>query len=80
MSRAGCSAWQGRPPSARAVADQALTAQIGAIRQHSRGPYGAPRVHAELRLDHGVQVRRTRVARLMGTAGLVGCPAAASGD
>ena len=73
VSRAGFYAWQDRPPSARAVADQLLTAQIRAIHQRSRGTYGAPRIHAELRLDHGVQVARKRVARLMRTAGLVGC-------
>ena len=73
VSRAGFYAWRSRPPSARAVADQALTAQIRAIHERSRGTYGAPRVHAELRLDHGVGVGRKRVARLMGSAGLVGC-------
>ena len=73
VSRAGFYAWRSRPPSARAVADQALTAQIRAIHQRSRGTYGAPRIHAELRLDHGVGVGRKRVARLMGWAGLVGC-------
>jgi putative transposase len=73
VSRAGFYAWHGRPPSARARADQALTAQIRAIHTRSRGTYGAPRVHAELRLDHGVQVSRKRVARLMRTSGLVGC-------
>jgi putative transposase len=73
VSRAGFYAWSGRPPSARARADQALTEQIRQIHQRSRATYGAPRVHAELRLDHGVQVGRKRVARLMRTAGLVGC-------
>jgi putative transposase len=43
------------------------------IHQRSRGTYGAPRIHAELRLDHGVCVSRKRVARLMRTAGLAGC-------
>jgi putative transposase len=73
VSRAGFYAWQARPLSARAVADQALTAQIQVIHQRSRGTYGAPRVHAELRLDHSVRVGRKRVARLMRSAGLVGC-------
>jgi putative transposase len=73
VSRAGFYAWQSRPPSARAVADQVLTAQIRAIHQRSRGTYGAPRIHGELRLDHGVQVARKRVARLMRSAGLIGC-------
>jgi putative transposase len=73
VSRAGFYAFKNRPLSARAVADQRLTAQIRAIHARSRATYGAPRVHAELRLDHGVQVGRKRVARLMRTAGLVGC-------
>jgi putative transposase len=73
VSRAGFYAWQGRPPSPRAVADQVLTSQIGQVHQRSRGTYGAPRVHAELRLEHGIHVGRKRVARLMRAAGLVGC-------
>jgi putative transposase len=73
VSRAGYYAWKSRPPSARAAADQELTAQILKVHQRSRGTYGAPRVHAELQLDHGVHVGRKRVARLMRTAGLVGC-------
>ena len=66
VSRAGFYAWRSRPPSARAVADQALLEQI---RQRSRVTYGAPRIHAELRLEHGVCVGRKRVARLMRAAG-----------
>ena len=73
VSRAGFYAWQGRPPSARAVADQQLIEQIRAIHARSRATYGAPRIHAELRLDHGVHASRKRVARLMRAAGLVGC-------
>jgi putative transposase len=73
VSRAGYYAWTRRPLSARAVADQALLEQIRQVHELSRGTYGAPRIHAELRLDHGVQVGRKRVARLMRTAGLVGC-------
>jgi putative transposase len=73
VSRAGFYAFKSRPPSARTIADQALTAQIRAIHERSRATYGAPRVHAELRLDHGVHVGRKRVARLMRVAGLVGC-------
>jgi putative transposase len=73
VSRAGYYAWKARPPAARAVADQGLTEQIRAIHERSRGLYGAPRVHAELRLDHDVHIGRKRVARLMRAAGLVGC-------
>ncbi|MEW6523701.1 MAG: IS3 family transposase [Bacillota bacterium] len=36
------------------------------------GTYGAPRVHAELRLAYGVRCARRRVARLMRQAGLAG--------
>jgi transposase InsO family protein len=38
----------------------------------SRGVYGAPRIHAELRLEHGIRVGRKRVARLMKAAGISG--------
>jgi putative transposase len=73
VSRAGYYAWRGRPPSARAAADAALTETICAIHRGSRGTYGAPRVHAELAEEHGVRCGRKRVARLMRTAGLAGC-------
>jgi putative transposase len=73
VSRAGYYAWTRRPASQRAVQDAELTNQIRTIHQRSRATYGAPRIHAELRLDHGVQVARKRVARLMRTAGLQGC-------
>ena len=42
-----------RAPSSRAVADAELTDTIIAIHADSRGTYGAPRVHAELRLGQG---------------------------
>lgn len=56
VSRAGYYAWKTRPPSARAAADQQLLELIGQLYQRSRGTYGAPRIHAELRLDHGIYV------------------------
>ena len=34
--------------------------------------YGAPRIHAELRLEHDIYVGRKRVARLMKAAGIAG--------
>ena len=70
VARAGYYAWACRPLSQRVVADQALTDQIRQIHARSRGTYGAPRVHAELRLGLDVQVGRKRVARLMRAAGL----------
>jgi putative transposase len=72
VSKAGYYEWRERPPSPRTVADQALTAQISAIHAASRGTYGAPRVHAELRLGCGVRCSRKRVARLMRSANLCG--------
>ena len=70
VSRAGYYAWRARSPSARAVADAALTETIRAIHRRSRGTYGAPRVHAELVEEHGVRCGRKRVARLMREQGL----------
>ena len=66
--------WQRRPPSERALFDAFLTDQIRHIHAASRGTYGSPRVHAELRLEHGIRVGRKRVERLMGQAGLEGIP------
>jgi transposase InsO family protein len=72
ISRSGLYDALHRPPNARAVADQALTATITAIHHGSRATYGAPRVHAELRLGLEIACGRKRVARLMRAAGLVG--------
>ena len=72
VSRSGYYAWAGRKVSARAQADAELTARIAAAHARSRRTYGAPRIHAELRAA-GVRCARKRVARLMQTAGLVGC-------
>jgi putative transposase len=72
VSTSGFHEWRRRPPSPRSVADAALLEQIRAIHQMSRGSYGAPRVHAELRLAGGVRCGRKRVARLMRRSGLEG--------
>jgi transposase InsO family protein len=72
VSRAGFYAWRARPPSARARADAELTAVIHRLHAESRGVYGSPRVHAELRAA-GRRHGRKRVARLMRAAGLQGC-------
>ena len=72
VSTSGYYEWRERPPSARAVADAALTAQIAEIHAMSRESYGAPRVHKELRLGRGVRCGRKRVARLMQLAHLHG--------
>ena len=49
VSASGYYAWRQRPPSARARADGELSTRIRAIHQYSRGTYGAPRIHQELR-------------------------------
>jgi putative transposase len=72
VARAGYYAWASRSPSVRAAADAALLEQIRDIHACSRGTYGAPRVHAELRLGREVRVGRKRVARLMRRAGIAG--------
>jgi transposase InsO family protein len=72
VSPSGYYAWRRRGPSTRARRDAELMAQIQRVHQASRGVYGAPRVHAELTLGHGIACGRKRVARLMRTAGLVG--------
>jgi putative transposase len=64
--------WERRAPSDRALSDAWLTEKIKRIHEESRGVYGAPRIHAELRLEHQVRVGRKRVARSMKAAGITG--------
>ena len=64
--------WERRPPSDRALQDAWLLEQIKQIHESKRRVYGAPRIHAELRLALGVRVGRKRVERLMRTAGISG--------
>ncbi len=71
VSKAGYYAWLHRPPSAHAVADNALLKRVRTVHATSRQTYGAPRVHAELRAQGG-QHGRKRIARLMREGGLVG--------
>lgn len=70
VSRSGYYAWKERPESERQRTDRELAEQVVAVHQQSRGTYGSPRVHAELRA-WGRKVSRKRVARLMGQQGLV---------
>jgi transposase InsO family protein len=58
-------------PSARRRQDAELTEQIVAIHDESKGTYGTPRLHAELRA-RGRRHSRKRIARLLRTAGLAG--------
>jgi len=64
--------WERRAPSERALTDAWLLEQIKQIHESKRRVYGAPRIHAELRLAHGIRVGRKRVERLMRAAGISG--------
>lgn len=60
-------AWVGAAAAARVVrlrAEQLLVAEIALIHAASRGAYGSPRVHAELR-RRGHEINRKKVERLM---------------
>jgi putative transposase len=72
VSRSGYYDWKDRPPSKKAREDATLTEKIREVHDRSRGTYGYPRVHAELRAL-GVRCSRKRVARLMRNNGLTGC-------
>ena len=69
VSRQGFYAWCRRAPSQRELDDASLAARIKAIHARSRGRYGSPRVHAQLRRE-GIRVGRKRVERLMRQHGL----------
>jgi putative transposase len=70
VSASGYYAWRDRPLSARRRADIALSAKIHAIYLRSKGRYGAPNIHAELKDEHETHVGQKRVARLMRGSGL----------
>lgn len=72
VSRQAFHAWERRAPSQRALEDAFLTERIREIHRAARGVYGARRVHAELRMAHGIRVSRKRVERLMREAGISG--------
>ncbi len=64
VSRSGFYLWLKRPASQRSVENDLLLAAIRAVHRASRGVYGSPRVHAQLRAlskSYG----RNRIARLM---------------
>jgi transposase InsO family protein len=58
-------------PSPRQCEDAALTAQIAAAHQASRGTYGVPRIVEDLRAE-GTRTSKRRCARLMRAVGLRG--------
>lgn len=75
VTTAGFYEWRNRPLSSRAIRREWLADLIRDVHASSRGTYGAPRVHAELRLGRGIVVGHNLVARIMHHQGLVGLPA-----
>jgi transposase InsO family protein len=71
VSRAAYYANCADSPSTRQLVDQELTEHIRQAHQASKGRYGAPRIHAQLRRD-GHRHGRKRIARLLRAAGLHG--------
>ena len=71
VSRAAYYTHRAGVPSAHQIADEQLTEHIRRAHKTSKGRYGAPRIHAELRRRGHLHARK-RVARLMRAAGLRG--------
>lgn len=69
VSRSGYYAWQGRAPSNREVEDRRLAIDVAAAFRASKGRYGSPRVHADIKAQ-GTPVARKRVERIMREQGL----------
>lgn len=60
-----------RPPSTRALRDEAVKTQIAAAHASNYGVYGVRKMHAELRRE-GLRVGRDQIGRLMRDLGLEG--------
>ena len=71
VSPSGYYACKSRPPSKRVADDARIGAEVAAAHKTSRGIYGSPRVHRELRA-RGVKIGKKRVERLMNEKGLRG--------
>jgi len=71
VSRSGYYAWKKRPEPSRKTQDAQLAAEIAGAHKRSRGIYGSPRVHRDLKA-RGVRVSKKRIERLMRERGLRG--------
>jgi putative transposase len=69
VSPAGYYAWRSRPESRRSAANRELVDDIKQVHRDTRGRYGSPRIHAELKAQ-GRGVSRGRVERLMRRHGI----------
>ena len=71
VSRSGYYAWMTKPDGVRKVENAKLVIEIKKIHDESRGTYGLPRIHEQLKLD-GKKHGKARVGRLMKTLGVSG--------
>ncbi len=71
VSTSGYYAWRKRPESEHRRKDVLLGDHIKESHERSRGTYGRPRIHADLK-EQGIAVGGKRVARLMRERALVG--------
>jgi putative transposase len=71
VSRSAFYVWSTEKRSMHAQADSDLGRKVRAVHEESRGTYGAPRVHQQLRRE-GIRCGKKRVARLMRGQGLAG--------
>jgi transposase InsO family protein len=71
VSRSAYYQWSKHLPCARELSDAELAAKMIEIHDTSKGTYGAPRIHAQLR-QSGFLCARKRVARIMRQQGLAG--------
>ena len=69
VSPAGYYAWRSRTESPRAVANRELLDDIRRVHRDTRGRYGSPRIHVELKAQ-GRGASRGRIARLMRREGI----------
>ena len=69
VSPAGYYAWRSRPESRRSAANRALVDDIKRVHRDTRGRYGSPRIHVELKAQ-GRGVSRGRIERLMRRHGI----------
>jgi len=70
VSRSGYYQWLHAGPSARAIDDAVLDAEIREVYHEHKGRYGAPRIRRALRRPHGPRPSKKRVARAMRILGL----------
>jgi putative transposase len=69
VSPAGYYAWRSRPESERSAANRDLVEDIRRVHRDTRGRYGSPRIHAELKAQ-GRGASRGRIERLMHRHGI----------